>query len=335
MSGAAPFLWPAALPWLLLVPAFAAVLVATERRAARRLAEVVGPRSGALAPVDARARAWRRRLLGAGLLCALLALAQPTWGAERVVVAARGADVVVALDVSRSMLAGDVAPSRLEAARAAIAEATRRAPGDRFALVVFAGEARCLVPLTSDLDSFRELLAGAEPESVARGGTDLGAALDGALALAPADGERNATILLVTDGEDLEGRGAAAAGRCRERGVVVDAIGVGSPLGSKIVVRDGGGAAFLKDGAGREVVSSLDMPGLTRIATVTGGRAFEAGTDASALLAGLERHRGGDGGAGEDVAATGRSEPANRFQWPLALALLCWLLERLVRERRR
>ena len=147
------------------------------------------------------------------------------------------------------------------------------------------------------------------------------------LALAPADGERNATIPS-SDGEDLEGRGAAAAGRCRERGVVVDAIGVGSPLGSKIVVRDGGGAAFLKDGAGREVVSSLDMAALTRIAAATGGRAVEAGTDAGALLAGLERHRGGGSGAGADVAA-------NRFQWPLALALLCWLLERLVTERRR
>lgn len=328
------FLRPAALPALAIAPFLAAGIALAERRAARRVAAAVGARHGTLAPVaPERAAAVRRRLLFAGLLCALLALAQPSWGFEHVVVDARGADVVVALDVSRSMLAGDAAPSRLAASRAALAEATRRAPDDRFALVVFAGEARTAVPLTRDLDSFRELLAQAEPTSVTRGGTDVGAALDAALALVPAAGERAATILLVTDGEDLEGRGAAAAERCRERGVVVDAIGVGSPLGSKIVVGEPGATAFLKDGAGREVVSTLDMEGLRRIAATAGGRAVEAGTDSAALLAAIERRSRGRAPA--EFAATGRSERANRYQWSLALALLLLLSERLVAERAR
>ena len=335
MSG--PFLVPSALWALLLVPAAGAALALADRRAARRLAAAVGPRHGELVyGGDGGAQRLRRRLLLAGLLFAGVALAQPTWGAERIVVDARGSDVVVALDVSRSMLAGDAAPSRLEMARAALAEATRRASGDRFALVVFAGEARPLVPLTSDLASFRELLATAEPESVERGGTDLGAALDAALALIPEQSERAATVLLVTDGEDLAARGAAAAERCRARGVVVDAIGVGSPLGSKIVVRNGRSAAFLKDGAGRDVVSKLDPAALRRIAEATGGRAFEPGTDGTALLEALERRsRGRRGGAGGAVVAIGRSEPANRFQWPLALALLLWLAERIVSGRAR
>jgi len=335
-----PFLVPDALWALLLVPVAGAALALADRRAARRLAAAVGPRHFDLvAADDGRARRLRRRFLLGGLLCAVVALAQPTWGAERIVVDARGSDVVVALDVSRSMLAGDAAPSRLEMARAALAEATRRASGDRFALVVFAGEARPLVPLTSDLASFRELLATAEPESVERGGTDLGAALEAALALVPESSERSATVLLVTDGEDLAARGAAAAERCRARGVVVDTIGVGSPLGSKIVVRAGKTAAFLKDGAGRDVVSKLDPAALRRIAEATGGLAFEPGTDGAALLDALERRsRGrirGAGGASGAVAAIGRSEPANRFQWPLALALLLWLAERVVSGRAR
>jgi len=333
VSGA--FLLPAALWALLLVPVAGALLASADRRAARRLAVAVGPRAAEFArDGDVRARRLRRRLLLAGLLFGLLALAQPTWGAERIVVDAHGSDVVVALDVSRSMLAGDAPPSRLEAARAALAEATRRAAGDgstRFALVAFAGSARVLVPLTRDFESFRELLATAEPEYIERGGTDLGAALDATLALVPAEGERSATVVLVTDGEDLAGRGAAAAERCRARGVVVDAVGVGSPHGSKIVVSERGAAAFLKDGEGREVVSTLDMDALRRIAAATGGRAFEAGTDAAALLDGLEkRSRGRAVGA---FAATGRSERANRFQWPLVLALLLWLAERVVAER--
>ena len=326
------FLRAEALPALAVVPVMAGVLLLAERSATRRLAAAIGARRAALAPDGTgRAATVRRRLLFAGLLCALLALAQPTWGAERVVVDARGADVVVALDVSRSMLAADAPPSRLEAARAALAEATRRSPDDRFALVVFAGEARALVPLTRDLDSFRELLAQAEPASVTRGGTDVGAALDAALSLVPEAGERAATILLVTDGEDLEGRGTAAAARCRARGVVVDAIGVGSPLGSKIVVSVGGVSAFLKDGAGREVVSTLDMEGLRRIAAAANGRAVEAGTDPAALLDAIERRSRGRAPA--EFAATGRSERANRYQWPLALALLLLLAERLVAER--
>ncbi len=326
-----------ALTWLLAAPAAWLLLAGLDRAAARRLAAQLGPRSVALAGARRRGRP---ALFALALLLAIAAMLRPVWGT-----ATEGApppiDHVVCLDVSRSMLARDLAPDRLAAAKREIRALVERAAEDRFGLVLFAGEARLWVPLTDDRRSFAEMLELADPLAVGRGGTDLGAALDTALALLPPRGERPASILLVTDGEDLGGGGVRAAEACRERGVAVHAAGFGTALGSKIAV-DGSG--FLKSRDGEEVVSRMDAGSLRAIAGAAGGGFVDA-SDAESPLVRLyeermlpgarERAWRGDGGGQGGEQNGGQGGRKDRFQWPLACALLLWVGEGCLGERRR
>lgn len=318
-----------ALPWLLAAPVVWALLARLDRVAAQRLAAQLGPRAVALAGARRRGR---QTLFACALLLAIAAMLRPVWGA-----AGEGApppiDSVICLDVSRSMLARDVAPDRLAAAKREIRALVERAAGDRFGLVLFAGEARLWVPLTGDRRSFLEMLELADPLAVGRGGTDLGAALGSALDLLPLSRERHGSILLVTDGEDLGGAGLEAAEACRQRGVAVHTAGLGTELGSKIALE---GVGFLKDRRGEEVVSMMDADALRAIADGAGG-GFVVASEGEAPLVRLYEERivplartrlwqSGNGG---------RSGRKDRFQWPLGCALLLWIGERCLGERGR
>jgi Ca-activated chloride channel family protein len=328
-------LQPEALPILLLAPLVAILLWALDRARARRLARAVGPRAPALAAdLSPGRRRLQRALFATALLLALLAMLQPVWGETTHEVEERGVDLLVCLDVSRSMLARDLSPNRLVRAQREIAALAERAAGDRLGLVVFAGEARLAVPLTRDRDSFRELVALADPLSVERGGTDLGAALTTALeALQGQTGEHEA-VLLLTDGEDLEGRGLHAARTCRERNVTVHCIGLGSALGAKVPVlsRDGG-ETFLRDRSGTEVVSTMDAATLRRIAEATGGDFVDA-HDRERPLRELYEQRILPM-ARKAFFKDERRARENRFQWPLLAALALWILIPCLGDRRR
>src|SRR5690606_6559843 len=290
------------------------------------------PRADRLtATLARRRRAARRALLCAGILCAGVAALQPLLGYERRVVEQRGVDLVVCVDVSRSMLARDVAPSRLLAAREHVRALAERARGDRLALVAFAGEAHLVVPLTQDVDSLLAMLDTVDPLAVRRGGTDLGAALQRALdALHQATGDAEA-VSLVTDGEDHEQRGLRLAETFRARGVPVHCVGLGSPHGSKIAVEGDGGEAFLRDRAGNEVVSALDVASLRALATATGGEFVDAGSGGSPLVELYDRRIVPM--AQKALAREQRRERSNRFQAPLLLAVVLWAFALLLGER--
>lgn len=329
MNAVGLFARPEASAWLLAAPLAWALFALLDARASLRLAALLGPRAAALGGARRRGR---QRLFAAALLCAIAAMLGPSWGA-----ASTGApppiDCVVCLDVSRSMLARDVAPDRLAAAKREIRALVDRAAGDRFGLVLFAGEARLWVPLTGDRRSFVEMLDLADPLAIRRGGTDLGAALEAALPLLPERGERHAAVLLVTDGEDLGGNGARVAAGFRGRGVAVHTAGIGSALGSKIAL---GGTSFLKDRSGAEVVSAMDEGALRRISGGAGGGFVDASEGGDPLVRLYEERivplaRARVAQAGGD-ASSGRKD---RFQWPLALALLLWLGEGWIAQRRR
>lgn len=338
MSGLDDFLAPGALLVAAAAPLVGAALWLLDRRRARRSAALVGPRHDLLSVRTSDAgRRVRGVLFGGALVLAGLAAAQPLGGLGDVRTA-RGADVVVCLDVSRSMLASDVAPTRLARAQREIRSLAAVQGDDRLALVVFAGEARAAVPLTRDRAAVAQVAADADPASVARGGTDLGSALGAALAALPDDREAPAFVVLLTDGEDNAGRGLAAARACAERGVVVHCAGLGSPRGAKIAVAAdtgprGGGAEFLRDRAGAEVVSALDVGGLRAIAAAAGGAYVEIGRDADALA---RLHA-------ESIAPAARRaferskqrERENRFQWALLPAFGLWLLDLGIGARRR
>ncbi len=327
------FLRADAWPLLLAGPALFALLVwlgglharATERVLGVRVAQAISERAR---PV----RRAQRALFATGISLALVALLGPTWGDARAAGGRRGVDVVVCLDVSRSMLAQDHEPTRLSLAQRAIAELSDVAGGDRLALVLFAGDAVLSVPLTHDSESLVRLASEASPLSVERGGTDLGAALDVALgALAGTSGEHE-TIVLLTDGDDVEARGLAAAGRAAARGITVHCIGYGSRLGSKIAVDGKNGAAFIRDGAGKDVVSALDEIALGRISEATGG-VFRAAVDQKQPLIAVYE---------EEVVPMARKafeedeqkQRKDRFQWPLAAAFGLLLMVQCLTERR-
>ncbi|MBU0756108.1 MAG: VWA domain-containing protein [Planctomycetes bacterium] len=318
------FAWPEATPFLLAMPMVWVLLHEIDRARKKRLKAVLGARAPLLAATLSRSRRTaQRRLLAAGLLAALIALMQPLWGEGLRKIKQRGVDLLVCLDLSQSMLARDLLPSRLERAKSELCVLADRARGDRIGLVAFAGEARLIVPLTRDMDSLMELVDLTGPLTVERSGTDLGAALEAALdALQGQTGDHEA-ILLLTDGEDLEERGLEAAGHCRERNIRVHCVGFGSSRGSKIAVESDEGESFLRDSSGSEVVSAMDPASLRRIAETTGGEFLEAGTRSRPLLQLYEKRIVPMARKSFDTA--GLRERKNRFQWPLMVAFLLWI----------
>ncbi|MCU0725951.1 MAG: VWA domain-containing protein, partial [Planctomycetes bacterium] len=328
------FLHPAFLWVLLLAPLAGAALLRLEQRSRRKMARDLGPRHAKLArELSIGSRRGAHLLFAVGLLCALGAVLEPVWGEGEQEITRRGADIAVCLDVSRSMLARDVAPDRLTRAKDEIRALAARAEGDRIALVAFAGEARLLVPLTSDRESLGQLLDLAGPLSVTRGGTDLGAALRTALgALRHGTGEHEA-ILLLTDGDDHAGAGLAAAGECADRGIAVHVLGLGSPRGARIPMDSGGGEEFLRDRSGGEVLSALDVAGLSRIAEAAGGAFVAAESRARPLV---ELYESGIAPRADKVfEAERRSMRVNRYQWPLVAAFLLWILGLWLPDRKR
>ena len=293
----------AAVSWLLalvLVPALWLAIKAADRRADRRARLLLGGQAIRLREDwQPRARGWRRFGYLTGLAWLILALARPQWGASEVSVTQRGYDVVIALDISRSMLAQDVTPSRLERAKSELTSFLRRQVDGRVGLVLFAGAAFVQCPLTTDLATAEIFLQMAAPDMISAQGTALASALRVSReVLQSGRGAHEAgsfqAVLLVTDGEDLEGDWEQEAQACRRDGITVIPVGVGEESGGLVPLADEQGrpAGFLRDADGGLVLSRLDLASLDRLAAIAGGSTFRVGLDGLAgerLRAVLER----------------------------------------------
>ncbi len=329
------FLLPNALPVLLLVPLVWLLQHILDRVRAARLKRVTGgARVRALtAEMCAGQRRARRRLAAASLFLALIAMLQPVLGEGVRKVEQPCIDIVVCLDVSQSMLARDLHPSRLDRAKNEIRTLAERVSGIRMALVVFAGEARLRVPLTRDMVSFAGLLEEAGPFSVERGGTDIGSALECALkALEGATGSHE-VVLLLTDGEEIEQSGISAAKKCLDRNIKVHCAGFGSTRGSKITIEENGSETFLLDRFDEEVVSTMRPERMRRIAETAGGGFVNAGTGPFALLDLYKVNIAAMARKSLDADA-GRVR-MNRYQWPLLGAFLLLIMELCLTDRRK
>lgn len=315
-------------PLLALAPFGLCAWVRWRRRTEQALRDELGPRHTWLAGVPVPLR-WRGTALGAAWLGAGLALLDPVWGEVPGEVA--GADVVFCLDVSTSMLARDVVPDRLGAARAAIAALAEAAPGARFGLVVYAGSAELAAPLSADRHAVADLAATAALSSAGRGGSDPGAAIERAVQLLQRGKSRAGAVVVCSDGEDFVGNGAAAAARAQAAGAAVHALGCGRPIPCKVTVDTADGPQFLRDGAGQEVLTALVPDALAAVAAAGGGRVVP-GT-AMALQELYERV------VRPAALAARRADPdhvaAHRFGWPLSVAVLAWMLFLCLPERRR
>lgn len=262
------------------------------------------------------------------LLCLLLgiaALMRPqTPGATEALSASRvSADIMVVLDVSRSMLADDAAPTRLGRAKAEVADMASKLRGHRFGLVAFAGRAAVLAPLTPDYSFFRMILDGANTRSVSRGGTAIGAAITKAIAGFD-EGTGAKLIVLITDGEDHDSFPMDAAREALEAGVRIVAVGFGSEQGSQITLidPDTGARSVLADRDGTPVTSRLDGELLRDIAQTTEGAYVPAGTAALDMESIVREHikplvRDADDNA------TVRTIPREYYQWLIIGSLAC------------
>lgn len=319
---------PAALYFVLpLGIAWAALVLYSERRRQQARAAFVAhglwPR---ILPEDSRGRFAAKLLLQeSALVAGLVALAGPQFGTQVETVVPRGSDLYVLIDVSRSMLADDVAPSRLGRAKADVAALVGRLEGERVGLIAFAGQAVVKCPLTVDYDSFRRALDELDPLSAPRGGTAIGDAIRKALEVFPAQAERDQAILLITDGDDQQSYPREAAAVAAERHVAIFTVGLGdTDRGSRIpTARDGSFVEF----QGEQVWSKLDGELLKEIALRTSGVYVPAGTRAYDLGALYVEHLQGRR-SGE--SAQQRVRRAERFQIFLAVALAALLADRML-----
>ena len=264
-------------------------------------------------------RALKQALLVLAVAGIGLALARPQWGEQANSGQLFGQDVVFVLDCSRSMLASDVRPSRLQRAKLAILDFVQRRGHGRVGLVAFAGQSFLQCPLTYDYGAFQEALTIIDDKTIPIPGTDLGQALDeGYHALQKT--ERQKILVAVTDGEDLEKGGVKVAEKLAKEGVVAFTVGVGTPAGAEIeLVNEQGKTELLRDANGEVVRSRLDEPTLRAIAQATHGAYYPLGP----LGEGLAKVRI----AAESLNQTAGAEPGrklgvDRFQVPLAGALV-------------
>lgn len=313
---------------------FAFLLWHAARMRRKQLAQFADPASiEPLMRSHSRARrVVKSALLGVTLLAAGIALARPQWGVSEESIQRRGEDVVFVLDLSKSMLAQDEKPSRLQRAKIAILDFIHREQVGRVGLVVFAGTAFARCPLTMDYAAFEESVSEAMPDDLYIGGTDIGRGIIAAKNTFDTKAERKVVVLL-TDGEDLGAIGVDSAKEFAKDGLTIFTIGIGTPAGAELrVPQPSGQLAPLLDEKGQPVVSRLDETTLRGIAEATNGtyRRLENLTQSMSDVA-----RAIQTGDGPDTAAKMRRRGIDRYVWPLAVATLILIAESFLSTRRR
>ena len=297
------------------------------RRELKRL--FAGPVPPEAVRLSRAGRIARIALFFVAMAAAVLAAARPYWKTRRSVVPERSRDVAVVCDVSKSMWAKDLPPSRLEHAKFLLHRLAGKLSGDRLALIAFAGEAYTACPLTSDPAVFDEYVDELSPDLVQRGGTDLEKALRAAVKILP-DTPGTRAIVVLTDGDELTGRSARVIDELKKRRIPLIVIGLGDPdHPAELPDEDG---RLRRDRAGNVITSRLNEAGLKRLAAETGGiyirsTVGDPGADAAAARI-------------AELAPTERGErerelPEERFDLFIAIALGALLLALLVPERPR
>ncbi len=331
----------AALPYvylLWLVPALLALYIYAFVRKRQALALFMDPElvSRLLADVS-RARQWVKAIcLIAAVGCLALALMQPQWGKRWQDVPRRGRDLMILLDVSRSMLARDVIPNRLQRAKIDIKDLVQvlhQEGGHRLGLVVFAGRASLQCPLTLDYAFFLQKLNQVGPETVGRGGTLIGDAIRRALHGFGTLEHNYKDIILITDGEDHESFPLEAAKAAAQAQVSIYAIGLGDPrVGTRIPARDDPEKPAFVQYQGQDVSTKMREDLLLEIARITGGAYVPAGTRSIELDRIYMENLAPKARRDLDVAA--RERYVHRFQWFVLAGFLLLVIEMLIPERK-
>lgn len=281
-----------------------------------------------LMPSWSRSKVWVRTLLySLAFFFFVIGLARPQIGAKLKEHQTKGAEIMIVLDVSNSMLAEDYSPNRLERAKLAISRLSDKLQGDRLGLVIFAGTSFVQLPITTDYVSAKMFLNSISTSSIPVQGTAIGEAISTAVKSFSAQSEHSRAIIVITDGENHEDDPVEAASVAAEAGVKVYTIGVGSPEGQPVPV-DG---ELLKDKDGNIVVSKLDEETLVEIAKAGDGAYVHAGNDEFGLSPIIDDIQNLED---EQFSSVIFEEYDEQFMYFLAIALALFVLEMLIGERR-
>ena len=316
--------------WLLLLVPVILLGYALLRRARRRRVRRFGEEAlvDALMPSWSGAKGWWRTVLFClGFACFAVGLARPMLGAKLVERETKGAEIMICLDVSNSMLAQDYTPDRLSRAKLAISRIVDRLDGDRIGLIIFAGSSFVQLPITTDYVSAKMFLNSIDTESVPVQGTAIGDAILTAAKSLSTQSEKSRAIIVITDGENHEDDPVDAAREVAATGIRVYTIGVGSLRGQPIP-KDGD---LMKDKDGNIVVSRLDEETLKKIASVGNGAYVHAGGEEFGLNPILDEIRKLEDERFNNVVF---EEYDEQYMYFFAAALLFFVLEMLIGERR-
>lgn len=323
------FAHPQYLLLLLLIP-FGFVGLALWMGARRRRLRKLGDEAlvNELMPSWSRSKRWVRAVVySLAFFFFVIGLSRPQIGAKLKEFKVKGAEIMIALDVSNSMLAQDYSPNRLERAKLAISRITDRLQGDRVGLIIFAGSSFVQLPITTDYVSAKMFLGNISTESIPIQGTAIGDAINTAVKSFSAQSENSRAIIVITDGENHEDDAVAAAAQAAESGVKVYTIGVGSADGQPIPMEGG----LLRDKDGNIVVTKLDEETLKEIAQAGGGAYVHAGNDEFGLgpiISEIKKMQE------EEYNSVVFEEYDEQFMYFLGIALALFTIEILIGERR-
>ena len=324
-------LHPEWFPWVFLPAALALAASTLERRArVRALAAYVVPERLAELGIGREVTVGLRGTLRFVALVLLgMALAGPLYGEKEMTTHPEGADLVIALDVSRSMAVTDVKPSRLDRAVHRIGQLLDQVAGNRVALVLFSGDAWLAVPLTLDHGAVRLFLEAAEPGMVPAPGSSLEAAVKAAAQALGPPGGTGRGLVIVSDGEATLGDARAAVEVARKAGITVWPVAVGTLEGGPVPVTDAVGnfTGYRRGADGQLVISRLETVAMSQLATASGGTLYaeRVGADLATRLAGeVQRLARGE------LEGSSATLLENRYQWLAGAALLLLVLEWLV-----
>ena len=281
-----------------------------------------------LMPSYSKSKVWvRLTLFSIGFFFFVIGLSRPQIGAKLKEHETKGAEIMIALDVSNSMLAEDYSPNRLERAKLAISRLVDKLRDDRIGLIVFAGNSFVQLPITTDYVSAKMFLGSISTESVPIQGTAIGEAINTALRSFSAQSEKSRAVIVITDGENHEDDPVAAAAQAAELGVRVFTIGVGSPEGKPIPM-DG---ELLKDKDGNIVVTRLDETVLQDVAKAGNGAYVRAGNSEFGLNPIIDDIRKMED---EKYSSIVFEEYDEQFMYFMGIALFLFVIEMIIGERR-
>jgi Ca-activated chloride channel family protein len=220
---------------------------------------------------------WKYTFVLIALAFLIIGIARPQFGAKLQKIKRKGVEIIIALDVSNSMMAEDIQPNRLERAKRAISRMTEKLTNDKIGLIVFAGDAYTQIPITTDYTSAKMFLSSINTSIVPKQGTAIGAAIELGMHSFTPESESSKTIIVITDGENHEDDAVEMARAAQEEDIIVHTIGMGLPKGGPIpVINANGQKDFRKDKQGEIVVTKLDENMLQEIAAAGGGKYVRA-----------------------------------------------------------